>query len=234
MTAAATRPRQPIRFRGRSFLALVLAPEAPLADWIGRLDGWLERSPAFFSGRAVVLDLSGLTPSRDEIATIIADLNARNIRIMAVEGVEEGLLGLGLPPVINGGRESVGLVDTPPKKAAPAAVKEEPPSLLIDEPIRSGQCIAYPRGDVIVVGSVASGAEIVAGGSIHIYGALRGRAIAGSTGNPKARIFCRKFEAELLAIDGLYKTADDVDPDYRGRALQAWLDRDAIVMTALD
>ncbi len=232
---AAARPRHSIRFRGRSFLALVLAPEAPLIDWIAKLDGWLERSPAFFAGRAVVLDLSGLTPSKDEIAALIVDLNTRDIRIMAVEGVDDSLLGLGLPPAINGGRESVGLVETPEKKAAPAAKKEEPaPSLLVEEPIRSGQYIAYPRGDVIVVGSVASGAEIVAGGSIHVYGALRGRAIAGSTGNSKARIFCRKFEAELVAIDGLYKTADDVEKDYRGRALQAWLDRDAIVMTALD
>lgn len=231
---AAPRPRQPIRFRGRSFLALVLAPEAPLVDWLARLDGWLERSPAFFTGRAIVLDLSGLTPSKDEVATLIADLNTRGIRIMGVEGVDDSLLGLGLPPAINGGRESVGLVETTEKKAAPAARKEEPPSLLLEEPIRSGQCVAYPRGDVIVIGSVASGAEIVAGGSIHVYGALRGRAIAGSGGNAKARIFCRKFEAELVAIDGLYKTADDVGPDYRGRALQAWLDRDALVMTALD
>ncbi len=231
---AATRPRQPIRFRGRSFLALVLAPEAPLAEWIAKLDGWLERSPAFFIGRAVVLDLSGLTPAKDEVAALISDLNTRGIRIMAVEGIDDSLLGLGLPPAINGGRESVGLVETTDKKAAPAAKKEEPPSLLLEEPIRSGQCIAYPRGDVIVIGSVASGAEIVAGGSIHVYGTLRGRAIAGSGGNSKARIFCRKFEAELVAIDGLYKTADDVGPDYRGRALQAWLDRDAIVMTALD
>ena len=63
-----------------------------------------------------------------------------------------------------------------------------------------------------VVGSVASGAEVVAGGSIHVYGTLRGRAIAGSTGNADARIFCRKLEAELLAIDGLYRTADDMEP----------------------
>jgi len=232
----APRPRQPIRFRGRSFLALVLAPEAPLADWIAKLDGWLERSPSFFSGRAIVLDLSGLNPGKSEVAALIADLNTRDIRIMAVEGVDDSLLGLGLPPAINGGRESVGLVETTEKKAAPAAAAktEEAPSLIIEEPIRSGQCIAYPRGDVIVIGSVASGAEIVAGGSIHIYGALRGRAIAGSAGNSRARIFCRKFEAELVAIDGLYKTADDVGPDFRGRALQAWLDRDAIVMTALD
>jgi septum site-determining protein MinC len=89
-------------------------------------------------------------------------------------------------------------------------------------------------GDVIVMGSVASGAEVIAGGSIHIYGALRGRAIAGAAGNARARIFSRKFEAELIAIDGLYKTADDLGANHRGQPVQIALNGDAIIMTALD
>ena len=113
--------------------------------------------------------------------------------------------------------------------AAPRAIASgEPTSLLLDAPVRSGQSILFPNGDVTVVGSVASGAEIVAGGSIHIYGALRGRAIAGATGNANARIFCGKFEAELLAIDGLYKTADSIETTLRGQPVQAWIERDAI------
>jgi len=86
---------------------------------------------------------------------------------------------------------------------------------------------------VTVIGQVASGAEIIAGNSIHIYGALRGRAVAGSTGNAAARIFCQRFEAELIAIDGLYQTADEIDPKYRGKAVQAWLARDQMNMAAL-
>jgi septum site-determining protein MinC len=77
------------------------------------------------------------------------------------------------------------------------------------------------------------GAEVIAGGSIHIYGALRGRAIAGSTGNPQARIFCNKLEAELVAIDGLYRTADEMDPQFRGKPVQAWLTGDSMTMAAL-
>ena len=73
--------------------------------------------------------------------------------------------------------------------------------------MRSGQTVTYDKGDVIVVGSVSSGAEIFAGGSIHVYGTLRGRAIAGMTGDGRARIFCRRFEAELLAIEGIYRIA---------------------------
>jgi septum site-determining protein MinC len=81
---------------------------------------------------------------------------------------------------------------------------------------------------------VASGAEIVAGGSIHVYGALRGRAMAGSMGNPRARIFCQKIEAELLAIDGYYRTAEEIDPRLRGQPMQAWLDGDVMMITALN
>jgi septum site-determining protein MinC len=86
--------------------------------------------------------------------------------------------------------------------------------------VRSGQSIFFPEGDVTIVGSVASGAEVVAGGSIHVYGTLRGRAMAGTAGNASARIFCSKLEAELIAIDGYYKTAEDMEsgPARQGRA----------------
>ena len=106
-------------------------------------------------------------------------------------------------------------------------------SLVYDKPVRSGQSVIFPDGDLTILGSVASGSEVVAGGSIHIYGALRGRAIAGSTGNSAARIFCNKLEAELIAIDGLYRTADDMDPQYRGRPVQAWLEGETMAMAAL-
>lgn len=101
--------------------------------------------------------------------------------------------------------------------AKPAPV---PPGLIIDHAVRSGQTISHP-GDVTIVGSVASGAEVVAGGSIHVYGTLRGRAVAGAGGHGKARIFARRFEAELIAIDGHYRTAEDLGPAPVGRTVQA-------------
>ena len=106
--------------------------------------------------------------------------------------------------------------------------------MLLDSPVRSGQSVVFRAGDVTVLGSVASGAEIVAGGSIHVYGTLRGRALAGSTGNPRARIFCRKIEAELLAIDGIYRTTEDLEPTLRGRPIQAWLQDDVMFIAPLD
>lgn len=124
-----------------------------------------------------------------------------------------------------------------PAQAEPGrAVERHEPSagtLMIKAPIRSGQSVFHPHGDVIVLGSVASGSEIVAGGSIHVYGTLRGRAIAGSEGNISARIFCRKNEAELLAVDGWYTTAEEMEGVSRGKAVQAFLDNDALCVVPL-
>jgi septum site-determining protein MinC len=106
--------------------------------------------------------------------------------------------------------------------------------MLIDQPVRSGQSVVFERGDITVLGSVASGAEVMAGGSVHIYGTLRGRAIAGLAGHPNARIFCTNLQAELLAIDGVYQTADDMPAKVLGKSVQAWLDGEQMKISVLD
>ncbi|WP_196240190.1 septum site-determining protein MinC [Alsobacter soli] len=231
-------PRTSIRFRGRSFLALVLAPEAPLEQWLEQFDAWAAQSPGFFVGRPVVLDVTGLGLDKPALAKLVSDLHDRSVRLMGIEGSDPSTCGLGLPPSLSGGR-STGVADVLDAQAAaaapaPAVARKQGDALVIEGAVRSGQVIIHPEGDVIVAGSVGSGAEIVAGGSIHVYGTLRGRAIAGTTGAAKSRIFCKKFEAELVAIDGLYKTADAMKPELRSRAVQAWLEGDAIIMAAMD
>src|SRR5262249_22515071 len=112
--------------------------------------------------------------------------------------------------------------------------RQEPSSLLIESPIRSGQSVIFPNGDVTVLGSVASGAEVVAGGSIHIYGALRGRAMAGAAGNPRARVFCRQNEAEVVSIDRYYLTGEEMDASLRSRPAQCWLENRVLAIAAWD
>ena len=90
---------------------------------------------------------------------------------------------------------------------------------MVHSPVRSGQAIFFPSGDVTIIGSVASGAEVIAGGSIHIYGTLRGRAMAGTSGNRQARIFCSRIAAELLAIDGYYRTAESLEAELRNKPI---------------
>lgn len=238
MTPVLTQPR-PIRLKGRSFLALSLSPELPFEDWLARLDDLAARSAGFFLRRPVVLDVSGLDIDRLQLRALVDQLGTRNVRIMGIEGARPSLLGSDLPPAMTDGRptsdfEAPGANQGDEVDTAESAVSSDPlpvkatASIVVTQPVRSGQSLFFPEGDVTVVGSVASGAEVVAGGSIHIYGTLRGRAMAGTMGNASARIFCRKLEAELIAINGFYKTAEDMEPDLRGKAVQIWLEGEAI------
>jgi septum site-determining protein MinC len=218
-------------------MAFTLSPEPPIMEWLAELDHWGRSSAGFFAGRPIVLNLAAVTLTHHAIAHLVQELASREIGILGIEGVEPSQLGPGLPPLLKGGRASnVDLSDPVPQRwVAPAETsRDEQTSLLLDAPVRSGQSVVFTGGDVTVLGSIASGAEVIAGGSIHVYGAIRGRAIAGASGNSRARIFCRKAEPELLAIDGYYRVSEDIDGGLHGRPIQAWLENDAIRITALD
>jgi septum site-determining protein MinC len=223
-------PRQLVRLRGRSYVAFVFSPVVPIVGWLEEIDATLARSPQFFVGRPVVLDLSTVDLSQFAITHLISSLEARNIRVLGIEGVDASELNPGLPPLLTGGRQCVLELHEPKNPEA----KPQPTSLLLENPVRSGQSVVFTEGDVTVLGSVGSGAEIVAGGSIHVYGTLRGRAMAGVNGNSAARIYCQKIEAELLAIDGYYQTAEDIDATLRNRPAQAWLEGDIMKITPLN
>jgi septum site-determining protein MinC len=222
--------RQLVRMRGRSYVAFVFCPVVPIVSWLEEIDATLARSPGFFVGKPVVLDLSAVDLSQTGIAHLVTSLEQRNIRVLGIEGVDAAHLSTSMPPLLTGGRQCV-LMQNEPKKPEP---KPKPMSLLLESPVRSGQSVVFTEGDVTVLGSVGSGAEIVAGGSIHIYGALRGRAMAGVNGNSAARIYCQKIEAELLAIDGYYQTAEEIDAALRNRPAQAWLEGDIMKITPLN
>ncbi len=217
--------------QGRSFLVLVLRPEPPVAQWLAELDERVAQSPEYLRGKPVLVDLGGLSAKDADLPGLVRALQGRGLRILAVEGGDPSWTGgAEWGQALPGGRP-VGDVALP---EAPPAAPPPPAGLVLAEPVRSGQSVIYPQGDVTIVGSVASGAEVFAGGSVHVYGALRGRVVAGFVGNPAARVFCQRLEAELVAIDGVWRTADDMDPKLRGRAVQAWRDGSAIVMAALD
>ena len=245
MTSSETKPL--IRLRGRSIMALVLAPEVPLDNWLTALDAQMERSPNFFDARPVVVDLGSVPREQQGVAQFLQLLEQRGIRIIGTEGAHPSWSGIEawgrpLPVSSKPGREIEAPEAKPVKGAAPveAAAPEggqpggEANTLLIDQPIRSGQSVVFERGDITVLGSVASGAEVMAGGSVHVYGTLRGRAIAGLSGHPGARIFCSKLQAELLAIDGVYQTADDMPAKVLGKPVQAWLDGEQMKISVLD
>ena len=167
--------------------------------------------------RDQAIDLNAM--SKRELVALVTELQARAKASPPICGLEAS------PEAAPS--ETSGEISEPARASAPTC-------LYVTESIRSGQTIEFSDGDVIVIGSVGSGAEIVAGGSIHIYGTLRGRALAGTAGNPTARIFCQSLQAELLSINGRYRVAENFDVTLWGRPIQARLEGTGMTLAPLD
>ena len=121
----------------------------------------------------------------------------------------------------------------PPEPTAAATAPASSASMIQTQPVRSGQQVYAQARDLTVCATVGNGAEVIADGSIHIYGSLRGRALAGARGDIHARIFCREFNAELVAIAGQYKVMESIPDELRGKPVQIWLENDKLQMAAL-
>ena len=203
------------------------------------------QAPALFDRAPLLIDLTDLA---DAAALDLPGLRALTARLgfvpVAVRGGGEvvasqaAALGLG---VLGEGRAPVEpepapppAPDEPPPSAAQiaAATTTAPTTRLVTQPVRSGQQV-YSRGDLVVLAPVSPGAELLAEGHIHVYGPLRGRALAGLRGDTTARIYCRALEAELIAVAGCFQVADDIDPALRGRPAQVYLDGEDLVTAAL-
>jgi septum site-determining protein MinC len=218
-----------LRLRGRNVFVLVLEPRFPASDWFAALDRQLAEAPSLFEGRPIVVGLGAiLAEAGPEAAAIVLEgLEVRGLKLIGLEDTTPGALAntpwARLATRLKG-RDTE--LEPPPTPAQT--------SLLVDRPVRSGQSIVFPAGDVTILGSVSSGAEVLAGGSIHVYGALRGRAIAGLKAGKAARIFCRKLEAELVGVDQLYRTAEHWGDGLHGRAAQVLSDHGSLRLAALD
>ncbi|MFA6985776.1 MAG: septum site-determining protein MinC [Arenimonas sp.] len=128
---------------------------------------------------------------------------------------------------IAAGSQQTDVWSAAPTKATKAA-KDPEPGLMHVAPVRSGQQVYAQNRDLTVCATVGAGAEVIADGSIHIYGALRGRALAGASGLASARIFCRDFNAELVAIAGTYKVLEEIPKQLIGKPVQIWLENDSL------
>lgn len=177
------------------------------------LDAKIAQAPQFFHAAPIVLDLHSyqdeLSPSFVDIKAL---LDARNLKLVGVATRNELYKTTALA-------QGLALMDPkapspppthPTQNAKNAAASESASTKLITQSIRSGQQI-YAENDLIILGTVSSGAEIIAGGNIHIYGKLSGRALAGIRQQTEARIFCLEFNAELIAIAGVYQVKEDFD-----------------------
>ncbi len=222
-------PKAAVELKGFTHPALrALVTDASAGEIARALAALRPSDPAGFEWQPVVIDLSGLAPG------VGIDLRA----------LCEGLRGLKLQPVALAGanealRETaetlqLGLLSASgdPARSAPVSSAADAPPLavpaqtqVIDRPIRSGQQVYARNADLIVIGAVSPGAEVMADGNIHVYGSIQGRALAGARGRRDAAIFALDLQAELVAVAGVYRTFDDGEQSaHRGRAVRVMLD----------
>ncbi len=238
----------PFRLKGSLVTLSILKPlSTDLSAIDAGLTAKVAQAPALFDRAPLLLDLADLP---DPAALDLPGLRALAAKLgfvpVAVRGGGEAMataaaaLGLG---VLGEGRLPPDAEPAPPPAeepspasandaAGPEAAAQPAPTRLITQPVRSGQQI-YSRGDLIVLAGVSPGSELLADGHIHVYGPLRGRALAGLRGNTQARIYCRALEAELIAVAGCFQVAEDIDPALRGRAAQVFLDGEDLVTAPL-
>ena len=214
----------------------------------------VQRAPNLGARAAVGLDSGGRprTPSLAEARALVDGLREAGVLPVALaygtREIDALAQQLGLP-LLAKFRAQYERSDEAPAPARPAEAPRpaEPaapapmavaaagaPGLIQVTPVRSGQQVYAEQRDLTVLAMVGAGAEVLADGSIHIYGALRGRALAGARGNEGARIFCREFDAELVAVAGHYKVMEDIPADLRGKAVQVWLEQGQLKIAALD
>jgi len=204
--------------------------EAELAEQV-------RRSPRFFLNAPVVLDLKGAEEfTREaEFAEAREILRRHTLALIGVQNAapdqadaaaDAGLAGFA-PNATQPSRPRPPEAPQPPRSVAPSPVGK---SRLITQPVRSGTQIYARGGDLVVTAPVSPGAEIMADGNIHVYAALRGRALAGAGGDTEARIFCSRLEAELVSIAGRYLVSDQISPEHRGLPVQIALIDDRLTI----
>ena len=209
------------------------------------------RAPKLFARAPVVVDFGGLAqlPDAASARQLIERLRQSGVLPVALAyGSSENTqlaeaLGLPLLAKFRAQYEAEAQAAKPatapppapaPAAAAPAAQRAPSgPGMIQAPPVRSGQQLYAENCDLTVLTAVGAGAEVIADGSIHIYGPLRGRALAGAQGFERARIFCREFHAELVAIAGHYKVLDDIPSVLLGKPVQVWLERDELKFAQL-
>ena len=196
--------------------------DADSKAWPPQLAEFARQMPQALKGMAVVID----SDVEADLAELLAALRSVGVQPLAVsEGpLAPAARGLGLAVVSKDSGKTAALASRTAEPAPAAPTPQRKPARMISEPVRSGQQIYADGGDLIVLNTVSPGAEVIADGCIHIYGKLSGRAIAGAKGDESARVFCRKLEAELIAIAGIYAVSEQIKDGPRGQAAQAYLE----------
>jgi septum site-determining protein MinC len=201
-----------------------------LAEQVAKLPQFFERAP-------LVIDLSQFPADRplDNFAMMVGLVRGHGMIPVGVRGAsteqaeQAQMLELAIMPRHRSARDN----ESVQAKAAPAVAPTPRDAMVVDKPVRSGQRIYADGSDLILLSGISSGAEVMADGNVHAYGPIRGRVLAGVRENTRARIFCRDLGAELVAIAGRYRVAEDLPRKYLGRSVQISLLENSLQFSSL-
>jgi len=231
----------PIELKGSSFtLSVVHLHEAEPEVIRQALEDKIAQAPAFLKHAPVVVNVSGLESpvNWSALQKVVA---STGLRIIGVSGCKDARLKaeideMGLP-LLTEGKEKVARVqpiEVPPPAEPEPIVSSITKTRMIDTPVRSGQRIYAPNCDLIVTSHVSAGAELIADGNIHVYGMMRGRVLAGASGDREAQVFCTHLAAELVSIAGEYWLSDQIPAEFYGKAARLCLDETALTIQPLN
>ena len=231
----------PIELKGSSFTLSVLhIHDAQPEVILQALQEKVSQAPAFLKNAPVVVNVASLDGSVDwkkvQQAVISSGLRVVGISGCKNEALKKEIERAGLPLLTEGKENNSRAKAEPVEVAAPAEPIVNPvtKTRLIDAPVRSGQRIYAPNCDLIITNHVSAGAELIADGNIHVYGMMRGRALAGASGDRDAQIFCTNLAAELVSIAGEYWLSEQIPADYYGKAARLSLASGALSVQPLN
>jgi len=196
----------------------------------------VNQAPEFFKNSSVLIDLQNIQNKDLNLSLLVDAIHNVDIIPIGVRGGSEAQNQLAHNihlPTFAVSRTIEKEPEKVEKQPEPAAIvnaeQNTIENILITQPVRSGQRI-YAKGDLIITSHVSAGAEVIAEGNIHIYGALRGRALAGVLGDENARIFCTNLQAELVSIAGNYRISEDIQETHKKIPVQIYLDEQALLI----
>lgn len=189
----------------------------------------VEQAAGFFHNAPVVIDLKEVAAveAHVEFPLWVGLMRGHGMIPVGVRGgtsvQNEAAEAMELAVLSDGSRRTSDKPKASPPPSAPVKPAAAVGSKIVVRPVRSGQRVYAPGGDLILLGQVSSGAEVMADGHIHIYATLRGRALAGVKGNKDARIFCQNLQAELVSVAGHYRISENIDAQLKGNLVQIHL-----------
>jgi len=237
-----------IKLTGSTLPVIVLyVTEQPSDILLNQLTKKVSQSPQFFNHSPIVIDLGNLPSDRVHLSLdkLVEHCRELGLQPIAFKNVDESLMAQATALPIIAGSKKDKPVKGNPLKDNPAPEQQESASVepaekieirtskVITHPIRSGQQVYAEGTDLIVLAQVSEGSEVIADGNIHIYGTLRGKALAGVKGNTNARIFCQRMQAELIAIAGHFLLSDNIDEALTNKAVQASLKDEQLIIDTL-